>query len=110
MEDKKLLGALGEEMAASILYSQGLDILERNYRCRIGEIDIIARNEEEIVFVEVKTRMEPTVTEPAQSVGAEKQRTIRKTVEYYMLTKNLRDLWISFQVIEIMINQIQNAF
>lgn len=110
MEDKKLLGALGEEMAASILYSQGLDILERNYRCRIGEIDIIARNEEEIVFVEVKTRMEPTVTEPSQSVGAEKQRTIRKTAEYYMLTKNLRDLWISFQVIEITINQIQNAF
>lgn len=110
MEDKKLLGALGEEMAASILYSQGFDILERNYRCRIGEIDIIARNEEEIVFVEVKTRMEPTVTEPAQSVGPEKQRTIRKTAEYYMLTKNPRDLWISFQVIEITINQIQNAF
>ena len=110
MKDRKLLGALGEEMAASILYAQGMDILERNYRCKIGEIDIIARNAEEIVFVEVKTRMEPSMTDPAQAVGPDKQRTIRRAAEYYMLTRKLKDLWISFQVIEVTVNQIQDAF
>ena len=56
MKDKKLLGYYGEELAAGMLYAQGYDILERNYRCRFGEADIICRNNEELFVVEVKTR------------------------------------------------------
>ena len=47
MKDKKLLGYYGEELAAGMLYAQGYDILERNYRCRFGEADIICRNNED---------------------------------------------------------------
>ena len=110
MKDRKLLGTLGEEMAASILYAEGWDILERNYRCRAGEVDIIAANREEIRFVEVKTRTEPVMAEPSRSVDQRKQQTIRKAAEYYMMTHPGRDRWVSFQVMEITVNQIEDAF
>ena len=110
MKDRKLLGALGEQMAASLLYAQGLDILEHNYRCKLGEVDIIAGNEEEIVFIEVKTRMEPVMGDPAMAVDRVKRNRIRKAAEYYMMTHRIDDRWVSFQVMEITVNQIENAF
>ncbi|MBQ1404204.1 MAG: YraN family protein [Lachnospiraceae bacterium] len=109
MNDRKLLGALGEEMAVSILYAQGFDIEERNYTCRHGEIDIIARRGQELAFVEVKTRMEPMLGRPSEAVTRQKQKRMRRIAGEYTCYKRL-DVYVTFQVIEISVNQIENAF
>ncbi len=110
MKDRKLLGALGEDFAASVLYAQGFDILERNYRCPAGEIDLIARGGEQIVFAEVKTRTDILWGRPAESVDRKKQQRIRRAAQWYMSASRTEEAEVSFQVIEILVNQIEDAF
>jgi putative endonuclease len=120
MNDRKLLGALGEEMAVSILYAQGFDIEERNYTCRHGEIDIIARRGQELAFVEVKTRAADAWYTPREAVDPAKQARLYKTALYF-LSQHPTDLQPRFDVIEIYasegtqtikptINHIEDAF
>lgn len=77
------LGDRGENVAARYLRNQGYKIIARNFRCAIGEIDIIARDGESLVFVEVKTRSydEPT---PEEQVNNAKQHQITKAAKFYM--------------------------
>lgn len=72
-------GRYGEEAACRFLIGRGFEILSRNYRSRYGEIDIIARDGDTVVFVEVKTRRDRSFAEAAQAVGASKQEKLRKT-------------------------------
>ena len=85
MKDKKLLGYYGEELAAGMLYAQGYDILERNYRCRFGEADIICRNNEELFVVKVKTRTSLLYGRPACAVDGVKQKRLRQIGKMYLL-------------------------
>ena len=85
MQDRKLLGALGEELASGILYSEGYRILERNFRSYAGEVDIICDRGNEIDFVEVKTRTGDLYGSPFQAVGRKKLETIRKVADYYIM-------------------------
>lgn len=93
-------GAAGEILAARFLRDAGYHILAANYRTRFGEIDIIAANEEYIVFVEVKTRAEDSRYMPREAVTADKQRRIIKTallyIRRYPNTRQMR-----FDVIEV---------
>ena len=77
------LGPRGENAAAKHLRGLGYKILARNYRCKLGEIDIIARDGKTLVFVEVKTRTadEP---EPEEQVNAHKRRQITRCAEFYL--------------------------
>ena len=100
MKDKKLLGYYGEELAAGMLYAQGYDILERNYRCRFGEADIICRNNEELFVVEVKTRTSLLYGRPAYAVDGVKQKRLRQIGKMYLLAKKLTNLSVKFQVVE----------
>ncbi|MCX8015284.1 MAG: YraN family protein, partial [candidate division WOR-3 bacterium] len=77
------LGQAGEKIAIKYLKKQGYKILAQNYRCPIGEIDIIAQDKEAIVFVEVKTRQSDYLTKPFESVGQKKQEKLRSLAEYY---------------------------
>ncbi len=77
-------GAAGEILAARFLRDVGYQILAGNYRTRLGEIDIIAANEEYIVFVEVKARAEDARYMPREAVTADKQRRIIKTALLYI--------------------------
>lgn len=70
------LGKLGEEMAVAYLLNRGYSILSRNWRCGKKEIDIIASEGNQIVFVEVKTRDEGFLVHPSESVSVKKQRNI----------------------------------
>ena len=70
------LGKRGEEMAAGYLIKRGYSILSRNWRCGKKEIDIIASGDNQIVFVEVKTRDENFLVHPTESVSVKKQRNI----------------------------------
>lgn len=100
MEHNQLLGAWGEVQAVDHLRRKGYAILACNYRCRLGEIDIIARNREYLVFVEVKLRKSCAYGEPKEFVDRHKQARIRQTAELW-LSENETQLQPRFDVIEV---------
>lgn len=104
------LGKCGENFAAEVLESQGYSILERNFRCRLGEIDLIAEKNGELCFVEVKTRNSDAFGRPSEAVTRDKQKRIKRTAAFYMQSCRMNQRYISFQVIEILLNQIEHAF
>ncbi|MDH4225909.1 MAG: YraN family protein [Deltaproteobacteria bacterium] len=83
---KKQTGDRGEALAAVWLESKGYRLLERNFRCRLGEIDLVAAQGEYVVFVEVKSRMADTPLHPSLSVTRAKQARLRRLGEFYCLT------------------------
>lgn len=89
--NKRRLGSDYEELAAAWLEEQGYTILERNFRCRQGEIDIIAREKEYLAFVEVKYRSRESQGDPAEAVDFHKQRGICRVAAYYLVQKKLPD-------------------
>ena len=76
MVDRLALGAWGEDLAVAHLEGRGYAVLARNWRCREGEIDIVAANDDALVFVEVKTRSSRDFGEPAEAVSPLKARRI----------------------------------
>ncbi len=104
------LGDFGERMAAAYLEEQDYMILERNFSCRLGEIDIIAEKDGEIVFVEVKTRSSDEFGRPSEAVGRTKMSKIRKAATIFMLSNKLGDHKVRFDVMELFVNQIEGAF
>ena len=115
----KEIGDFGEEMACSYLEEQGITILKRNFHARCGEIDIIAKDGETIVFAEVKTRISKEYGTPSEFVDFKKQEKIIQTALYYLGSD---DIDMRFDVIEVMykasgdammvteINHIKSAF
>ena len=103
-----------EELAASLLQKKGYQILERNYRGRTGEIDLVAREDGYLVFVEVKYRRDADKGGAAAAVNAVKRQHICRTAEYYMQQKGLYgDEKIRFDVVAVdgrQIHVIRNAF
>ena len=83
--NRRKTGAAYEEKAAAHLSGLGYEILERNYRCRQGEIDLIAKDGGTLVFLEVKYRRTASCGEPAEAVHAAKQRTICRVADYYRM-------------------------
>jgi len=77
-------GARGEESAAEFLRGQGYRILERNYRCPLGEVDIIASEGNTVVFVEVKTRASERFGPPQSAIGPKKQKRMTAIALYYL--------------------------
>lgn len=113
-------GAAGEIQAARFLRNKGFTILSSNYRCRQGEIDIIAQKDNILSFVEVKTRSKNSMYSPREAVNCAKQRRIILTASIY-LAKYPSKLQPRFDVIEVVmespsslkvseINHIQGAF
>lgn len=84
MNNKREIGTRKEELAAQYLGSQGVRILERNFRCRQGEIDLIGKEEDYLVFFEVKYRKTAKKGLPEEAVDARKQQKIRYTAQYYL--------------------------
>ncbi len=94
-------GKLGEDLACKYLENQGYKILERNFEARQGEIDIIALDKTEIVFIEVKTRSNTLYGKPAEAVNEQKQKHLIKTIEYYLYIRHLEKQFVRIDVIEI---------
>jgi putative endonuclease len=110
-------GKEGEKIAADFLKKNGYRIVETNYRCPIGEIDIIARDKSELVFVEVKARKSSALGYPEQAVGVKKQRKMSKLALWYLQEKKTTDARARFDVVAILllpsgndIRLIRNAF
>ena len=95
------LGKTGEEIAEIYLIKNGYKILERNFSCRQGEIDIIARDIKEIVFVEVKTRTNKKYGEPIDSITYYKKKHLIKSIQFYLYLKKLDNAFIRIDIIEI---------
>lgn len=95
------IGKLGEDLACKYLQNKGYKILERNFEARQGEIDIIALDKNEIVFIEVKTRSNISYGKPAEAVNEIKQNHLIKTIEYYIYSRHLKDEFIRIDIIEI---------
>ncbi len=81
---RQKIGDEGEALAASILEQKGYTILSRNFRCRFGELDIIASKDGTIVFVEVRTRRSTDYGLPCETVTIEKQHRIRRSAQTYL--------------------------
>ncbi|MBL0691484.1 MAG: YraN family protein [SAR324 cluster bacterium] len=94
----KELGKVGETKAARFLVHQGYQILEKNYRFRLGEIDIVAQYKSQLIFVEVKTRRS-RVFSGLLSIDDNKQRKIVSTAEHYQMTKKMIDWQPRFDII-----------
>ncbi|MCL4539780.1 MAG: YraN family protein [Bacteroidetes bacterium] len=117
MSSNKVLGAKGERLAAEFLSRRGFEIVERNFRYNRGEIDLIARRGNLIVFCEVKTRKSSTYGSGEDSVDARKQAQIRKVAEGYISARNLEENEFRFDVLVVdvrdkstRIRAIENAF
>ena len=116
----KELGEKGEEIAAKLLTEKGYEILERNYRYRHGEIDIIAKDPSDgyTVFVEVKTRQNLEYGEPEYAITKNKQKQIKKMAELYLFDKEIVEVGCRFDVVTVLlqgkgkpiINHYENAF
>ncbi|MBI1911544.1 MAG: YraN family protein [Deltaproteobacteria bacterium] len=98
---KIAFGKKGEEEAERILKKQGYKIIEKNYRCRFGEIDIIAKDGDTIAFVEVKTRVNDRFGSPKSSVDYRKQKHITNASAYYLNEKGLDDSSVRFDVVSL---------
>lgn len=107
---KKDIGNLGENIAENYLIDRGYIILDRNFRCKTGEIDIIAKDGIYISFIEVKTRYGTLYGTPGESVNYLKQYRIYKTAQMYILKKRLNNFNFRFDVIEVILNHINNDF
>lgn len=87
----ELTGGLGEELACQYLKKLGYKILERNFRIRGGEIDIVAKDKDYLVFVEVKTRYSHEYGLPVESITPWKIKSLLKTAQFYLFRKNWKD-------------------
>lgn len=112
----KRLGRKGEDLAAKYLKKKGFEIISRNYRAPSGEVDIIARDGDTVVFVEVKTRADDSFANPYESVGEKKKARIRYAALHY-LSRMKEDVPSRFDVLSITlagghqtIEHIEDAF
>lgn len=109
---KKLLGGAGENRAAAFLRKQGCKILKRNYRTPFGEADIVARDGEDVVFAEVKTRTGDAFGSPAAAVDGRKQKRYRDVARYYFACTG-EEQSVRFDVLEVTpegVEWLKNAF
>jgi putative endonuclease len=111
------LGKCGEEDAVKFLKQKGYRILQRNYKSKLGEVDIIAKDKECICFIEVKTRASLEKGLPQESITKNKQHQITKAALNYLKENKLWDKPARFDVVSIIkggteenIELIQNAF
>lgn len=94
-------GDLGEELVAQYMAYQGMDILERNFHSRLGEIDIIALDKDILVFTEVKTRTNRRYGSALEAITEAKLKKILKTGQYYMLANDLTHMQVRIDAAEV---------
>ncbi len=101
MPDRRAKGKAGEDAAVDYLEKKGYHILGRNFRYERGEIDIIAIDKEDLVFIEVKARRSKAFGEPEDALTPAKCNQIRKVAEGYLLEQRIDDQPCRFDVIAI---------
>jgi len=108
LNEQQKFGQTGESFAGFLLEKNGYTILERNFRTKMGEIDIIARDGNTIVFVEVKARRTNSFGNPKYSVNLKKQKKISMAALYYLKTTNQSNAKARFDVVSILSESAEN--
>ncbi|WP_294351820.1 YraN family protein [uncultured Clostridium sp.] len=106
----KNIGNYGEDIASNYLLSKNHKILSRNFRCKQGEIDIISKHNNILIFTEVKSRYSLDFGKPLESISSYKLNKIKSVASYYIYTKSLYNINIRFDIIEIYFNYYNNKF
>lgn len=101
MYEKHITGKEGENIASEFLDKNGYEIIDRNFHTKQGEIDIIAKDKEEYVFIEVKTRKNNQYGEPIDAIDKNKIKHLKKAISYYLYVNKLENEFIRIDVIEI---------
>ena len=117
-DHRKILGEKGEKIAEKFLKKNGFKIIEKNYKNKYGEIDIIAMDGDYLVFIEVKTKSCADFSEPETWVDFKKQNQLIKLANFYLSEKDITDVNCRFDVIGITLGKdnkekivhIENAF
>src|SRR5262245_14615314 len=99
--ERRTLGGDGERAAERFLRKRGYTIVERNYRCRVGEVDLIALHRGAVVFIEVKTLRRAPFAVSQDAVGVRKQRQIARVAEHYLNAQRLYDRDVRFDVVGV---------
>lgn len=114
---KQILGQEGERIAESYLRKKGYRVVERNYRCSVGELDLVVLDRRVIVFVEVKTRTDERFGAPLESVGSRKQKKMIKAALFFLSQRRLHHRDARFDVVgvswrdrEPVVEHVENAF
>ena len=114
----KIKGNFGEDIVEKYLVKNDFEILNRNFKCNFGEIDIIFKDKDEIVFAEIKTRTGLEYGFPVESVTYFKKKHILNTAKYFIYINELENIPLRFDIIEVLllenqkpiINHIKNVF
>jgi putative endonuclease len=105
MRTRNTVGRYGEDLAARYLAAEGFAVLERNWRCELGEIDIVAREGDTLVVCEVKTRRGLGYGSPLESITYRKLVTLRKLAGRWLQTHQLRPAAVRIDVVSILFDQ-----
>ncbi len=115
--DGRKLKVVGEDAAARYLERRGYRVLHRNWRIRMGELDLVAMKDRTLVFVEVKARASTRFAEPESSVGRRKQQRLRRLGEAYLIFERPDFEYCRFDVVSVVadmreprLRHIENAF
>lgn len=103
------LGKRGEDIAAEYLLARGYDVIERNWRCRAGEIDIVARQENSLVLVEVKTRSSLSAGHPFEAITATKMARLRALAGLWCAAQNHTFSSVRIDAIAVLMHSSQPA-
>ncbi len=113
MQNNRQIGSIAEKKAIDFLINKGYSIITTNYQKKVGEIDIIAKKDTYLYFIEVKYRKNINKGYPREAVSLRKQQRIKNTALYYIEENNIDKFDFCFDVIEIIDNEIthiENAF
>lgn len=107
--DNITMGKIGEDAATAYLCGEDYEIMARNFKCKTGEIDVIATRDNTLHFIEVKTRTDDAFGQPCESVTDEKLEHIKKVAAYYGNYIESRYEGFQIDVIEVGLNHIENV-
>lgn len=103
MPTRRELGAIGEQAAVALLRRRGYRIRERNVRCPMGELDLVAEEGGTLVFLEVKARSTSEYGEPFEAITPSKQRRLQRLATYYLATRRLLDRPCRFDAVAVIV-------
>ncbi len=105
MYERHAIGKYGEDVAERYLKQKGYRIIGRNFSCRQGELDIIAEDNEYLVFIEVKTRSNSIYGKPAEAVNKNKKLHMYRVAKYYLHIQKWENRFVRFDVIEVYVDR-----
>ena len=99
--NRMLVGRRAEDAAVGFLKRRGFRIIERNFFCRYGEIDIVAKSGSDLVVVEVRSATSPSFVDPLESIGSAKMGRLRKVAQAWLRAREISDYNLRFDVVAV---------